>query len=903
MMKRRNVGVSVLIAIVFVFLPFIGLSTVACQVPAPAERPSLDADRGPIANAPTITITKPNGGEKWAVGNGGEIKWTATGYGTVTIDLEYSVNGASGNFKTIKTGVGNTGTYYWTIPNDPSTDCYARGTIHDQNGTTANDVSDANFTIFIAPLVVWLKDPHGGENYEVSQFYFINWTASGGVPPRKMDLEYSTAGSSGPWKTIVTGTNDVGGYSWSVPNDPSTDAYVRITAHDSGSQTDQAKNNASFNIVMPPPPSITITAPNGGENWTAGKSYDITWDSKGKYNKMNVSYSTAGPSGPWTLITDQAVNIGVYSWQVANTPTTTAYVKVFAKDVFGRLAEDANNAAFTISAAPFMVTVDSPVPGDNWLVGSMQTVSWTITGGTSPYSTNLDYSPVGKGGPWKSIATGISSATYTWTVPDDPSTTAVMRATVTDSKSATTSGMNAGSFVISLPKPTVNVIKPNGGETLTTGTHYSIQWSASGGVGTLSANVSYSTSGWNGQYTDIANDLKGQSSYDWIVPAEDTIQAFVKVVVTDGRSYVEDTSEKAFTITTSGGSGGVKLLTPNGGETWDVFTEHNITWKTSGDGTYTINLKFSTAGKSGPWASIQQGLQDTGSYKWKVPDTGATSTECYVLVESRDTSTGATASDTNDKKFTIHREAVISGIKGTVLDDSNGTALQDATVEIVETGDYSVTDEYGAYLIPYLPAGAYTLKASRPGYNSHSEKVTMNAGELKTININLKSAIPTGSERNAFVAIIADNWQMILLLIILIVVLMAIIGTMAKRRASAPGRCKRCKMPVPPKQKLCAMCADAQGLVICPKCKKMLPKGVTWCTACSEILPGTAPTQGSGEGSSVVTVTIPSKCPGCDKQVEVGNKAVRCTCGAFYHKECSDSVEICRKCKRRVKLA
>jgi len=858
----------------------------------------IDALTGP----PWINITKPNGGEKWSVGTTGEIKWNAGGgSGTLTIDLDYSTSGPSGPWKSIKTGLQNTGTYYWTIPNDPSTNCYIRGTVKDQS-QSATDISDNSFEIYVSPLGVHLRDPNGGEVWEVSQSYFINWSAVGGIPPRKIDLEYSTTGSSGPWKTIVKDINDLGGYAWNVPNDPSTDAYVKVTVRDSGGNTVTDISNSSFTIKMPPPPEIWVSSPNGGENWTAGETKDITWGSKGKFNRMNISYSTTGPTGPWTLITDQAVNIGVYSWDVPNTPSTSAYVKVFARDVFGRLAEDISNSSFTISPRPFNVTVTSPKPGDDWLVGSIQVISWVIAGGNPPFTSTLEYSVSGKGGPWKPIASGLSSTTYTWTVPDDPSMNAYIRVTVRDSKSATVSGMNPAEFLISLPKPTVKVIKPNGGELLTAGTHYTIQWTASGGVGPLSSSISYSTTGWSGPYITIASDLKNQVSYDWVVPAEPTNDGFIMITVTDGRSTVNDTSDNSFTISTSSGTmEGVKILSPAGGENWNAFTEHEILWKTTGTGPYIINLKFSTKSKSGPWTSIAYDLPDTGKYRWRIPDIGQTSDTSYVLVEAKNTSSGATYTSVNDKPFTITRQGVITGIKGTVLDSSNGTPIPDAQVEIVETGDYSITDEYGAYLIPYLEPGTYTLKATRPGYRTFTTEVTLNANELKTVDIMLEPAI-TGTERNAFIAFLVDNWVMLLVLIVVIVVLLAIVSALAKRKATSPGNCKICRMPVPPGQKYCAMCADRHGLVICPKCKKMMPKGSSWCTACGEILPGSAPTAPSGDSVSVITVTVPAECPGCEKQVEVNTKAVRCVCGALYHKECSDAVEICRKCKRRVKL-
>jgi hypothetical protein len=46
----------------------------------------------------------------------------------------------------------------------------------------------------------------------------------------------------------------------------------------------------------------------------------------------------------------------------------------------------------------FNVTVTSPKPRDDWLVGSIQVISRVIAGGNPPFASTLEYSASGKGG-------------------------------------------------------------------------------------------------------------------------------------------------------------------------------------------------------------------------------------------------------------------------------------------------------------------------------------------------------------------------------------------------------------------------------------------------------------------------------------------------------------------------
>ena len=101
--------------------------------------------------APSITVTAPNGGETLSIGTGTSLTWTASdNVGVTAVDLELSRTGVAGTYASLATGLANVGTYSWT-PNSPATStARLRATAKDAAGNSAQDVSNADFSIAAA---------------------------------------------------------------------------------------------------------------------------------------------------------------------------------------------------------------------------------------------------------------------------------------------------------------------------------------------------------------------------------------------------------------------------------------------------------------------------------------------------------------------------------------------------------------------------------------------------------------------------------------------------------------------------------------------------------------------------------------------------------------------------------
>ncbi|RLC37320.1 hypothetical protein DRH29_02415 [candidate division Kazan bacterium] len=105
--------------------------------------------------------------------------------------------------------------------------------------------------------------------------------------------------------------------------------------------------------------TITVTAPNGNEDWGVGSTYDITWTSVGlgSGNIIDITYTIEGQDSQ--NIVENTANDGAYEWQIPNTPDSQIKVTISSGAI-----EDSSDDYFTIS-----------VPGGNDSDGTKPTSS------------------------------------------------------------------------------------------------------------------------------------------------------------------------------------------------------------------------------------------------------------------------------------------------------------------------------------------------------------------------------------------------------------------------------------------------------------------------------------------------------------------------------------------------
>jgi len=167
----------------------------------------------------------------------------------------------------------------------------------------------------------------------------------------------------------------------------------------------------TFTIELP---RITVTSPNGGEEWQVGSNHNITWSSHGTSGNVRIDYSTNNGSS-WTEEVANTTDDGSYSWTIPGTPSDNCRVRV--RDTDGSLS-DISNSSFTISPIP-SITIITPNGDEDWKIDSTYDITW-ISNSTSG-DVRIEYS-TDNGSSWSEVIASMpNTGVYSWTIPDSHS--------------------------------------------------------------------------------------------------------------------------------------------------------------------------------------------------------------------------------------------------------------------------------------------------------------------------------------------------------------------------------------------------------------------------------------------------------------------------------------------------
>ncbi|MBV6422113.1 MAG: hypothetical protein DAHOPDDO_03402 [Ignavibacteriaceae bacterium] len=379
----------------------------------------------PVPGQATVQVTTPNGGEAWFVNSQQNITWSSQNITDLNID--YSTNNGSIWINVASSIPAASGSYSWTLPNTPSTECLVR--ISDASLPSRFDVSDSNFTI--VPLIT-VTAPNGGENWLATSQHDITW-ASQSIT--NVNIEYSMDNGTN-WINIISSFPASGGsYNWTLPSTPSTQCLVRISDTSNPLLYDVSDN--VFTIV----PLVTVNVPNGGENWIENSQHNITWSSQTIAN-VKIEYSTDNGTSWISIVASIPASGGSYNWTVPSTPSTQCLVRI--SDASNSAIYDLSNAAFTISASNPTITVTVPNGGEIWEGNTNHLIRWTrqeVSVVKIEYSTN-------NGSTWIVVIAARPAAfgSYNWTVPNTPSTQCLVR--ISDTSNTSVNDISDSTFTI-----------------------------------------------------------------------------------------------------------------------------------------------------------------------------------------------------------------------------------------------------------------------------------------------------------------------------------------------------------------------------------------------------------------------------------------------------------------------
>ncbi|MEQ9466757.1 MAG: T9SS type A sorting domain-containing protein [Ekhidna sp.] len=399
--------------------------------------------------------------------------------------------------------------------------------------------------------------------------------------------------------------------------------------------------------VDPLAASILVVDPNGGETLTVGDTYEITWTDAGipGTDLIEIRWSSDGGDN-YSIIADGIFSMfdGSYNWTVPNNPGANNLIQIANTT---QAVTDESDAAFTIDAAAPSITVLTPNGGETLTVGDSYEINWTEenTPGTDLIEIRLS---MDGGDNYSIIADGIFSmfnGSYDWTIPNNPGSNNLIQ--IANTTQAIADESDAAFTIEAAPVPSITLLAPNGGETLSVGNVYEISWTEQNIPGTDLIEIRLSTDGGD-NYSIIADGIFSmfEGSYNWTVP--DNIGTNNRIQIANTSQAVADASDGVFTIQAAP-SPSVTVLTPNGGEALKVGDSYEISWSTANiSGSDLIEIRLSTDGGDN-YSILNDGTfaMYGGSYNWTIPDLQGSNN----LIQVANTSLGI--NDVSDATFEI----------------------------------------------------------------------------------------------------------------------------------------------------------------------------------------------------------------------------------------------------------
>lgn len=277
----------------------------------------------PTSNQQVVSVVAPNGGENWNYSSIRNITWTAANFASVKIEYKTSPTGA---WQTIAASVPSTSSpYAWTIPNAPSSQ--ARVRISDATDGFPSDTSDGVFSITVANFAA---NPNsiafGAVGINRVRQELIQITNAGTAP---LVISSATTNTSNfiaarTSFTIPAGQTDTLGVNF---RPTAVRDYVDTLRLGTNAPIGVARIPLSGNGILAA--AVTVTAPNGGEQWRAGTVQNVRWNAT-LVDQVTLQYRIL-PTVVWrTIATNVPAAPGQYAWTVPNYPAQEALVRAIS---------------------------------------------------------------------------------------------------------------------------------------------------------------------------------------------------------------------------------------------------------------------------------------------------------------------------------------------------------------------------------------------------------------------------------------------------------------------------------------------------------------------------------------------------------------------------------------------
>jgi DNA-binding beta-propeller fold protein YncE len=198
-------------------------------------------------DAPTITVTGPNGGETYNVGEQITVSWNYTGSPGTAVKVELYKGGVAVKTMVASFPIASGGSCVWTIPANQAPGSDYRVKVTSTRYGIFSDMSDADFTIL--PPTVNVTTPNGGESWMVGTTVPIKWSYTGNPGSRvKIDLYKGGVLDRTISSGIATGGAGNGAFNWKIPTSVTPGGDYRATITSTTYPTCTDTSDADFSI-------------------------------------------------------------------------------------------------------------------------------------------------------------------------------------------------------------------------------------------------------------------------------------------------------------------------------------------------------------------------------------------------------------------------------------------------------------------------------------------------------------------------------------------------------------------------------------------------------------------------------------------------------------------------------
>jgi len=396
--------------------------------------------------------------------------------------------------------------------------------------------------------------PNGGEVIGTDVIEGVNWTIEDGVAPFSIKVEYSLTGEHGPFHLIDEGLSDISSLQWDVPDVPSKECYLRVTAIDSFNIMTQDISNSAFEITYPL--NVSMAYPDELVDLYVGDTVNITWTLHGISPPFEavLDFSPDVAQTPYSMIFNSENNTGFFNWVVPDKPTSNGLLNITIIDDENRISFDITNESFTILRPP---EVEVTHPNNISLSGGNAIdVIWSISDGRAPYYYDIYYSTDGgisfgsqkiKGG--KQDVAG--SGEYPWFAPELNSEEVILKIEVLDENDYPAEN-RSDRFTLDSEPPLVNITTPKTSALWRAGT-YEIEWVSYDNFALDPESFEISFSQDRGDHFTSLGDLStGSKTFNWSVPPDmNVIAGMLRVQAHDMAGNLGEANDTVITIDTT----------------------------------------------------------------------------------------------------------------------------------------------------------------------------------------------------------------------------------------------------------------------------------------------------------------------------------------------------------------